>query len=81
MFLATLLLVCVVASPLRVEDRSDVAGSCTDEATYVVAFGSCLHQEKPAPALRAAAKSKPDLFVFLGDNLYNDCDIFDMICE
>ena len=37
-----------------------------------IAFGSCLGQTDPAPALRAAARSDADLFVLLGDNVYGD---------
>ncbi|MGF1454149.1 MAG: alkaline phosphatase D family protein [Alphaproteobacteria bacterium] len=37
-----------------------------------IGFGSCLHQDRPAPALEAAASSGPDLFLFLGDNVYGD---------
>ena len=39
------------------------------------------HQRKPAPALRAAAESRPDAFVWLGDNLYNDLSAANMPCE
>lgn len=37
-----------------------------------IAFGSCGHQEKPLSILKDVAKSKPDYFIFLGDNLYGD---------
>lgn len=37
-----------------------------------IAFGSCMHQDKPAPVLLTADSLKPDLFVFLGDNIYGD---------
>jgi alkaline phosphatase D len=39
-----------------------------------LAFGSCMHQSRPKPALELAAASAPDLFVFLGDNIYGDTD-------
>lgn len=41
---------------------------------HTVGFGSCLRQDKPAPILDAIPKSHPDLFVFLGDNIYGDSD-------
>jgi len=51
------------------------------ESRFTLAFGSCHHQAKPAPTLLAAAASAPDVFVFLGDNLYNDVDRWGMPCE
>lgn len=37
-----------------------------------IAFGSCAHQDKPQPVLALAAGMHPDVFVFLGDNIYGD---------
>lgn len=37
-----------------------------------VAFGSCAKQSKPQPIWRSVAAARPDLFLFLGDNLYAD---------
>ncbi len=39
-----------------------------------IAFGSCAEQDKPMPILEAVVREKPDLFVFLGDNIYGDTD-------
>jgi len=38
----------------------------------VIAFGSCARQTKPQPIWDAVLASAPDLFVFLGDNVYGD---------
>lgn len=35
-------------------------------------FGSCLVPARPHPALTVAAEAEPDLFLFLGDNVYAD---------
>ncbi len=35
-------------------------------------FGSCVKQEKPMPLLKAVVAGEPDLFIFLGDNIYAD---------
>jgi len=43
-----------------------------DSETFTIAFGSCAHQDKPQPVLDLAASYKPDLFLFLGDNIYGD---------
>ena len=37
-----------------------------------IAFGSCSHQNKQQPILYEIAKLKPDLFIYLGDNIYGD---------
>lgn len=39
-----------------------------------IAFGSCSHQDKPLGILKQIAKSKPDYFIFLGDNIYGDTE-------
>lgn len=37
-----------------------------------IAFGSCSDARKPVPAFDAIANAKPDLMIFLGDNVYAD---------
>lgn len=37
-----------------------------------IAFGSCSKQTKPQPVLDVVVARKPDLFVYLGDNIYAD---------
>jgi len=37
-----------------------------------IAFGSCLRQWKPQPVWQGILTSNPDLFIFLGDNVYTD---------
>ena len=39
---------------------------------YRIAFGSCMHQMKPQPIWQAVLDWRPDLFLFLGDNVYGD---------
>jgi alkaline phosphatase D len=39
-----------------------------------IAFGSCAMQFKPQPIWDAIARQSPDLFLFLGDNIYADFD-------
>ena len=48
---------------------------------WSLAFGSCHHQDLPAPALTAAASLKPEVFVWLGDNIYNDLSVSGNVCE
>lgn len=37
-----------------------------------IAFGSCGHELRPMPALDSALSRNPDLFIYLGDNIYGD---------
>ena len=37
-----------------------------------IAFGSCMKETQPIPALRGVVASQPDLFLAMGDNVYGD---------
>ena len=37
-----------------------------------IAFGSCAKQDKPQPIWDAIIETEPQLFIFLGDNIYGD---------
>ncbi len=39
-----------------------------------IAFGSCAKQDKPQPIWEAVVETKPQMFLFLGDNIYGDTD-------
>jgi alkaline phosphatase D len=39
-----------------------------------IAFGSCADQNKSIPILHDVVKAKPELFIFLGDNIYGDTE-------
>src|SRR5262245_27131007 len=44
-----------------------------------VAFGSCADQNVDQPIWRAVVAVHPDVFVFLGDNVYGDTDDVDVL--
>ena len=44
----------------------------SDRALTRIAFGSCAKSDKPQPIWDAVLASNPDLFIFLGDNVYLD---------
>jgi alkaline phosphatase D len=46
----------------------------TNTPKTVIAFGSCGHEDKAQPVLSLAASYEPDVFTFLGDNIYGDTD-------
>lgn len=44
-----------------------------------IAFGSCAHENHPLPIFNLVVKHKPDLFIFLGDNIYGDTKSMDTL--
>jgi alkaline phosphatase D len=51
------------------------AASCNSSAKPVnfrIALGSCAHQDEPQPLLDVATAQQPDVFIYLGDNIYGD---------
>jgi len=44
------------------------------EPLQKIAFGSCAMQFRPQPIWDAIARQQPELFLFLGDNIYGDFD-------
>lgn len=46
--------------------------SVFSQTEFKIAFGSCGHQDKPIPLFNDIAEQAPDVFIFLGDNVYGD---------
>jgi len=44
-----------------------------------IAFGSCGYQDEPLPIFNEIVKHHPDLFIFLGDNIYGDTNNMDTL--
>ena len=44
-----------------------------------IAFGSCIREHRPVPAFDAINAFDPDVFIFLGDNVYGDTDDMDVL--
>ena len=61
---ATLLLATLIAVPV----------AAAEEPLTRIAFGSCYRETKPAPVFEAITATKPEWFVWLGDNVYGDTD-------
>jgi alkaline phosphatase D len=51
-----------------------VASAADPPVVSRIAFGSCAKQDKPQPIWDAVVDTKPQLFVFLGDNVYADTE-------
>ena len=61
------------APPARVDEGvSAPIGFDPSQPLTRIAFGSCAEQSKPQPIWDAVLAADPDLFVFLGDNVYGD---------
>ncbi len=53
----------------------------TDLLPTRIAFGSCAKQDKPQPIWDAVLSAKPELFIFLGDNVYGDTRDMEVLRE
>ncbi len=51
-----------------------VVGLFAETPLTRIHFGSCIKQEQPMPIFRTILAEEPDLFLFLGDNVYADTD-------
>jgi alkaline phosphatase D len=59
----------IIASCTKPRETST---SENDLTVYKIAFGSCAEQQKPQPVLERVVEQNPDIFVYLGDNIYSD---------
>lgn len=67
---AVFVLSCLVASG-EIERNPDT--------TFAIAFGSCGKQDRPLPIFDHVVKHQPDVFIFLGDNIYGDTEDMDVL--
>ncbi len=52
--------------------KREVATATDAPSVQRIAFGSCAYQHDPQPILEQVVLAKPDLFIYLGDNIYSD---------
>ena len=50
-----------------------------EKKIYKVAFGSCGKQNHPLPIFYEVIKQNPNLFIFMGDNIYGDTKVMDTL--
>lgn len=74
-----LLAVYAAACCLLVACNESLARLQRQSSFDVIAFGSCAFQENEQAIWRAVVESRPDLFVFLGDNIYADTTDIDVM--
>lgn len=46
-----------------------------------ILFGSCAHQDKDIPILQSVIAQSPDVFIFLGDNIYGDTEDMHVLAQ
>lgn len=46
----------------------------TEQTLTTIAFGSCNRQDEPQPMWKPILSNEPDLWIWLGDNIYGDTD-------
>lgn len=54
-------------------------GGAEPATQYKIAFGSCADQSRPLPIFHEILKQRPDVFIFLGDNVYGDTRDMDVL--
>lgn len=68
--LAALFLLCGCASEPPRQPTVDAIPS--NDETTIIAFGSCNRQDLPQPLWSVIARHEPEVFVWLGDDIYGD---------
>ncbi len=68
----TLLLFLISFSFIYKSNSQDYTFDVPEKETLVITFGSCNKQDKPQPLWDDIMAHNPDLFLFLGDNIYGD---------
>lgn len=55
------------------------SGLANDAVISRLAFGACARQDRPQPIWDAVVATEPQLFVWLGDNIYGDTEDMDVL--
>jgi len=76
--LATIALSACATPQTPIRPGFDRPALSPDNVITRVAFGSCAQQEKPQPIWPAVRAADPDLFLFMGDNVYGDVKSADL---
>jgi len=73
-FLVAALIGLSLISPLRAQEARPLTSANSAEPLRRIAFGSCAKQDKPQPIWNMVLATQPQLFIFLGDNIYGDTE-------
>lgn len=55
------------------------SSTADDRALSRIAFGSCCKQDRPQPIWETIVAADPDVFLFIGDNIYGDSDDMEVL--
>ncbi|QIP11595.1 alkaline phosphatase family protein [Spirosoma aureum] len=69
---------CVVLTGCR-SSKTDTASSQEQKTVTTIAFGSCSDQKRPQPLWDDIVAQKPDVWIWLGDNIYGDSESMDTL--
>jgi len=58
---------------------SDLSHAEEKPPISTIAFGSCAKQDRPQPIWDAVVAAQPDLFLFIGDNIYGDTEDMEIL--
>ena len=72
------LLVCTFLAGCRTSKPTTIS-SQQPKVITTIAFGSCSDQKRPQPLWDDIVAQKPDLWVWLGDNIYGDSESMDTL--
>jgi len=73
-----LLAALVISAAADSTSGQTITASDTRQISRIL-FGSCAKQDRPIPILATIVKHKPELFIFLGDNIYADTSDMDVM--
>lgn len=73
-----LLTSCQSAKP-TVSDAQNQTRTTTQQPLTTIAFGSCSDQKRPQPLWDDIVAQKPNLWIWLGDNIYGDSESMDTL--
>ena len=71
-------------NPAVAQDTAEPAIKAVADIQYLpskIAFGSCSNQNKPQPILDTVVAKNPDLFIYLGDNIYGDTEDMEVLAQ
>jgi alkaline phosphatase D len=74
MYRGFLNVLCVFVLLLNVNALFAAPPEQASQAVSKIIYGSCIHQNDEQPIWQAINREQPDVFVFLGDNIYGDTD-------
>jgi alkaline phosphatase D len=77
-FLTAIGLALMLAGGLQAT-TSQAPPAVVDQPLMRIAFGSCARQDQPQPIWEAIVAIRPELFLFLGDNIYADTEDMDVM--